>query len=234
MINEGARLPQDILHALPGPKAVMKHGVDVDAARWRAELSKRDLPSLTGTLGSVDRVSLTRRDVFEIGDRERTPDNAFQLFYYSLAWGLGIKAPRLHHRLDNFASHREEASELLVSAWNAARDETSTKEAFSILTTDEGAGRIPWFGPAFSTKFLYFAQGADAEPKHLSLDRDVAANLARDAWPEATTDVWVPEVYEQYCALLGQWAEEASQDSSMDRDVRADEIELAVTRRATP
>lgn len=232
MINENARLPQDILHALPGPKAVMRHGVDVDAARWRAELSKRDLPALTGTLGSVDRVSLTRRDVFEIGDRERTADNAFQLFYYSLAWGLGVKAPRLHHRLDNFASHREEASQLLVSAWNAVRDETSTKEAFSILITDEGAGRIPWFGPAFSTKFLYFAQGADAEPKHLSLDRDVAANLARDAWPDATTDVWVPEVYEQYCALLSRWADEASEDSGVDRQVRADEVELALTRRA--
>ncbi|GAA1149614.1 hypothetical protein [Nesterenkonia lutea] len=232
MINEDARLPQDILHALPGSNAVLKHGVEVDAARWRAELSKRGLPTLTGMLGSLDRVSLTRRDVFEIGDREPTPDNAFQLFYYSLSWGLGLKAPRLHHRLDNFASHREEASELLVSAWNAARSGEFVKDAFSILTTEDGAGRIPWFGPAFSTKFLYFAQGAAAEPKLLNLDRDVAANLARDAWPDATTDVWVPEVYEQYCTLLGQWAEEASADSSVDREVRADEIELAVTRRA--
>ena len=210
----------------------MKHGVDVDAARWRAELSKRGLPTLTGTLGNIDRTSLTRRDVFEVGDRERTPDNAFQLFYYSLAWGLGIKAPRLHHRLDNFATHREEASELLVSAWNAARDSESVKDAFIILTTEDGAGRIPWFGPAFSTKFLYFAQGAAAAPKHLSLDRFVAANLDRDAWPDATTDVWVPEVYEQYCTLLAGWADEASGDSSVDRDVRADEIELAITRRA--
>lgn len=232
MIIEDARLPQDILHALPGPNAVMKHGVDVDAARWRAELAKRDLPALTGMLGSLDRVSLARRDVFEIGDRERTPENAFQLFYYSLSWGLGLKAPRLHHRLDNFASHREEASELLVTAWNSVRDGDSAKAAFSVLTSDDGAGRIPWFGPAFSTKFLYFAQGAAAEPRLLSLDRDVAANLARDAWPDATTDVWVPELYAQYCALLTDWADEASRDSSVDRTVRADEIELALTRRA--
>lgn len=232
MINEDARLPQDILHSLPGSNAVMKHGVAVDAARWRAELAKRNLPELTGMLRSLDKVSLTRRDVFEIGDRERTADNAFQLFYYSLSWGLGPKVPRLHHRLDNFASHRDEASELLLSAWNAARSEEFAKDAFSILTTEDGAGRIPWFGPAFSTKFLYFAQGAAAAPKLISLDRDIAANLARDAWPDATTDVWVPEVYDKYCTLMTGWADEASQDSSVDRTVRADEIELAVTRRA--
>ncbi|WP_175460517.1 hypothetical protein [Arthrobacter sp. ok909] len=49
------------------------------------------------------------------------------------------------------------------------------------MTTDRGAGRIPWFGPAFSTKFLYFAQGSAPERSGGRLPKPALFALVRRA-----------------------------------------------------
>lgn len=231
MLNENVPLPLDILSTLPGSENVMDHSVSVDGARWRREITSRELPPIAGKLSEEDRTTLTRREVFEIGDLEQTPENAFQLLYYSLAWGLGMRASRLSTRLDHLASSSEEASKLLVEAWTSVRTSSSTSVAYRTLTTDKGAGRIPQLGPAFATKFLYFAQGPTSEPRHLILDEVVATNLQRDAWPDSPPAAWWPETYERYCSLLARWAVEASEDPQVGRTVRADEIEMALFTR---
>ncbi|WP_104181663.1 hypothetical protein [Arthrobacter sp. B0490] len=233
MINEEASLPDDVLATLPGTDAVLDQEVDVDGERWRRTLIDRDLPAITGKLADGGRTTVTRQEVFDLGDQDPTVENAFQLLYYSLAWGLGTRASRLHQRLDGLAKHQNTASELLVSAWTAVRNGDPTAEAYSLLTTNRGGGRIPWFGPAFSTKFLYFAQGSAAAPRHLILDQVVSRNLRRDAWLQAPTAGWWPETYQRYCTLLTHWATQASESPGVQRTVRADEIELALFRRPT-
>lgn len=47
----------------------------------------------------------------------------------SLAWGLGIRAPRLHKRLDGLAAHQEKAGQLLVTAWTLVQEGATTREA---------------------------------------------------------------------------------------------------------
>lgn len=231
MINENALLPGDVLAQLPGAPAVMSHTVSVESDRWERALTSRGLPPAQGKLAGIGRISVTRKEVFDFGDRTPTVENAFQLFYYSLAWGLGTRAPRLHQRLDGLAAHREKAGQLLVSAWTLVQDGVPIRDAYGTLTTDRGAGRIPWFGPAFSTKFLYFAQGSTLNPRHVILDQVVSRNLRRDAWPQAPTAGWWPETYERYCGLLGRWADQAGERLDDPRPVRADEIELALFRR---
>lgn len=231
MINEDALLPPDILANLPGTEAVLGHAVAVDGERWRRALSDRGLPLVAGKLADAGRTTVTRREVFDLGDQDPTVDHAFQLLYYALAWGLGTRASRLHQRLDGLAKHQNTAGELLVSAWTSVRNGEPTVEAYRLLTTNRGGGRIPWFGPAFSTKFLYFAQGSTTTPSHLILDRVVAWNLRRDAWPDAPTAGWWPEAYQRYCTLLSHWAVQASEHATVQRTVRADEIELALFRR---
>lgn len=174
---------------------------------------------------------MTRKEVFDLGDQTPGVENAFQLLYYSLAWGLGTRAPRLHQRLDCLAAHEENAGQLLVDAWRLVRNGAPTREAYGTLTTNRGAGRIPWFGPAFSTKFLYFAQGSAAHPRHVILDQVVSKNLRQDAWPQAPTAGWWPETYERYGRLLGRWADQAGERHGGARSVRADEIELTLFRR---
>lgn len=231
MLNVHAALPTDIANALPGQEAVLGQAISVDGARWRRILSERDLIQVTGKMADSDRTTVTRQDVFNLGDQSISVDHAFQLLYYSLAWGLGLRASRLHQRLDNLAAHQDRAGELLVSAWESVRAGAPVKEAYSVLTTDRGAGQIPWLGPAFSTKFLYFAQGNVAQPRHLILDKVVATNLTEDVWPAAPTKAWWPETYELYCGLLNRWAVEISEDPKVNRTVRADEIEFAIFKR---
>lgn len=231
MINVNALLPDDILAQLPGASAVMSHAVSVDSDRWERVLTSRGLPPAQGKLAGSGRISLTRKAVFDFGDRIPTVENAFQLFYYSLAWGLGTRAPRLHQRLDGLAANQEKAGQLLMSAWTLVQEGAPIREAYGTLATDRGAGRIPWFGPAFSTKFLYFAQGSMLKPRHVILDQVVSRNLRRDAWPEAPTAGWWPETYERYCGLLERWTDQASERLDDPRPVRADEIELTLFRR---
>lgn len=231
MILENTPLPDDIRMRLPGPQIVTGHEVNVDGARWRSALTERNLPSLAGKLADADRTTVARGEVFALGDQEPTVENAYQLLYYSLAWGLGTRASRLHQRLDGLAQHPVKAGDLLVSAWTTVRQGAPTKDAYSVLTTNRGGGRISWFGPAFSTKFLYFAQGTTAEPRHLILDQVVARNLQQDAWPQAPTAGWWPETYQRYCTLLSQWAAQASAHPDINRPVRPDEIELTLFRR---
>lgn len=209
----------------------MNHAVSVDVDRWGRALAARGLPPARGKLAGAGRTSVTRKEVFDYGDQSPTVENAFQLFYYSLAWGLGTKAPRLDQRLDGLASDPEKAGRLLVEAWTLVRDGAPTREAYGVLTTNQGAGRIPWFGPAFSTKFLYFAQGSTAAPRHVILDQVVSKNLHEDAWPQAPTAGWWPETYERYCRLLEHWAEQAGERLHGARRVRADEIEITLFRR---
>lgn len=231
MINEDAPLPDDIFAKLPGAAAVMNHAVSVDSDRWQRALAARDLRPPEGKLGSGQHISVTRKEVFDLGDQTPTVANAFQLLYYSLAWGLGTRAPWLHQRLDSLAAQEEAAGPLLLDAWALARGGAPIREAYGTLTSNRGAGRIPWFGPAFSTKFLYFAQGRDAPPRHVILDQVVAKNLRPDAWPDAPTAGWWPETYEQYGRLLDRWADQATLRLGRARRVRADEIELTVFRR---
>lgn len=224
-------MPADIKATLPGPEAVMGQTISVDGARWRRALSERNLPPVSGKLAHSDRITVNRQDVFSYGDQKITIDNAFQLLYYSLAWGLGLRASRLHRRLDNIAAHQDTAGELLAQAWQSARAGAPVKEAYSLLTTSTGAGQIPWFGPAFSTKFLYFAQGYVTQIRHLILDQVVVKNLHKDVWPDGPTGAWFPETYERYCKLLARWAAESSRDPKVSRAVRPDEIEFAIFRR---
>lgn len=125
---------------------------------------------------------------------------------------------------------RDREGELLVKAWKTARNGAPPAEAYSVLTTDRGAGRIRWLGPAFAAKFLYFAQGAAAEPRLLILDAVVAANLF-GAWPAAAKGAWYPATYGRYCDLLASWAGQATERLNGARKVRTGEIELTLFRR---
>lgn len=225
-----APLPDYVASSLPGEEAVMGHAIPVDGDRWQEALAVRSLPALKGTLARPGVTELSRRDVFELGARDMTPDNAFQLVYYSLAWGLGRKARNLNARLNGLAENQDKSAELLVDAWTAARNGVPAEDVYSILTTSRGAGRITWFGPAFSTKFLYFAQGAGASPRYVILDEVVASSLAEE-WPGVPKAGWYPDSYGRYCTFISRWAELATEQLNGERKVRADEIEYVLFQR---
>jgi hypothetical protein len=228
VINPDAPLPDDVYHRIPSRVKVLSHAVSVDAARWQKEISARRLPEPIGKLHGTGLVQLSRGDVFSIADHDPSPEAAIQLLWYSLAWGLGTRAPRLHARLDGIAEDEGEAANLLMEAWELVRNEADQEKAYSVLTTDRGRGRIKWLGPAFSTKFLYFAQGSTVIPRYVILDEVVATNLRPTAWPSAPSTAWWPSTYGAYCLLMKNWAEKAQLRSG--HETTPDQIELAVFR----
>ncbi|MBD7996653.1 hypothetical protein H9639_15245 [Arthrobacter sp. Sa2CUA1] len=223
-------LPSYVSGFLPGEETVMGQSIQVDASRWQKALADRGLPSLEGILASPGLRHVSRRVVFELGARDITPENAFQLLYYSLAWGLGKRARKFNKRLDGLAEDQENTAKLLTEAWTAVRSGEPAEVVYSTLTTSRGKARIPQFGPAFSTKFLYFAQGPDIPPRYVILDKVVAGSL-HEAWPGAPKAGWYPDAYGRYCSFISRWADLATEEINGARKVRADEIEFTLFTR---
>lgn len=229
MINLNSPLPEVILESLIAPSAVQNHSVQVDSDRWQKALHARGLPLARGKFATGGRITISRAELFGIGQQVPTPDGAMQLLYHALAWGLGMRALWLHLRLNGLAKDPDHAAATLQDSWTAARSAESPSTVYRTLTTERGGGRIQQLGPAFGTKFMYFAEGTSPTPRHLILDRVVATKLKKlEVWPDARTDAWAPGTYESYCQLLKQWAAEATQRLDIDPQVRADQIEMTL------
>lgn len=220
------------LRALPARSDLLTaQPVRVNANRWRRLLDSLDLPPAQGFLAESEWVRPSRGDVFRAGDADINEDTATQLYYASLAWGLGAKARHLTTRLERYARSYDFASQALVKAWQAVRDGSGAQDCYEVLMHHTGRGRIPHFGPAFATKFLYFASGTRRVPQLLILDAVVARRLqSLGVWEGAPTYNWRPSTYQGYCDLLVRWADEATQ--TLGRPVAADEVELALFQQA--
>src|SRR3954454_18688258 len=102
VLDDNAPLPA-ALARLPSRADVMGHAVVVDGARWWALTDAAGLPAPGPLLAEEGTVTVTRADVFAVGDASIAEENAIELFYASLAWGLGTKARQLSTRLSAFA-----------------------------------------------------------------------------------------------------------------------------------
>jgi hypothetical protein len=92
---------------------------------------------------------------------------------------------------------------------------------------------VKYMGPAFATKFLYFAGGGRADHGCLILD-SVVANALRSkcGWTSLSTKGGWPEAtYARYCSLAERWASDIS--GVIGRTVAPDEIEFALFRSGT-
>lgn len=228
MINLESPVPRAILEDLSGPRAVMNHVVNVNSDRWQKVLSDRGLPVPEDKLASGGRIMISRAEVFKLGQQVPSRAASFQLLYHALAWGLGLPASWLHLRLDGLAEDPDRAAAKLEEAWLATHAGRSPSEVYTILTTERGSGRIKQFGPAFATKFMYFAQGPTVMPNLLILDSVVAGKLRGEIWPDARADAWAPSTYEAYCQLLERWAVQATSLLGAGTPVRADQIEYTL------
>jgi hypothetical protein len=68
-------------------------------------------------------------------------------------------------------------------------------------------------GPAFFTKYLYFAGGGDPNHPCVILDSRVAAALVGIGWTSLhTRGSWPAITYARYLDLLGRWSSELADD----------------------
>ena len=69
-----------------------------------------------------------------------------------------------------------------------------------------GRAKLRMLGPAFGTKFLFFAQASGARPRALIHDEAVSTWLARHTSVGVATTAWIAPKYERYLAILHDWA----------------------------
>ena len=84
---------------------------------------------------------------------------------------------------------------------------------------DHGIARLPYLGPAFGTKFLYFCSATSSQPA-LILDRLVARWLRENAGLPLNELRWSVSTYVRYLEIMFGWADELG--------LAADELEVCI------
>lgn len=188
---------------------MLAQGIRFDPARW-----KRLLPDSTLWPPELDAAGhvVTREAVFAVcgnGDVTRG-------LVAACVWGAGTGAQSMHRRVRVFTHNERNVLGFRLAAALELLRETGPVAAYDALL---GRLRIAHLGPAFFTKFLYFA-GYDAgtEPRPLILDRFVARGL-RAGWPSTG---WTSGQYGEYLRHAQVWARESG--------TTPDAVELALFR----
>lgn len=188
-----------------------------------------------GAEGIHDR--LTRGDLFALASRVESEDDVLNVLWHVLIWGHGKAKKNGRRRIAAFKSDgdRRKNIDLLTHASALARQGNVTNAYKTLIR--QGGARIPYLGPAFFTKFLYFNSDIETGQICPILDARVAKSIYRSTgWdmhpasprdkPDEFSANWYTSTYEEYCDLLTEWGTAISAD--IGRYVAHDELERAL------
>lgn len=160
-----------------------------------------ELPSDLAALrpDETAKVRVNRRQIFERSDGVQTPADAMNLYVLMCGWGAGIAGRSVARSMKPLS--QPGVADKLFDSHQAIRAGMHPVEAYDQLR--RGAHQIKYFGPAFFTKWIYFAGYEVANDlRPLILDRQVAAGLN---W--ATTG-WTATQYGEYLGLAARLAQQ--------------------------
>lgn len=210
------RVPRNLIEALHkgSRSSVLGQPIPVDFGWWNERIDRYRLPG--GPIGSYDGHALTRTEVFA-GQGE-----PYRLLWLSMAWGAGNRRRLCERRLESAASLGSKTTDVLVASAEQVRNDPV--RAYELMAPN-GVPAIPYLGPAFFTKYLYFASGTPKQrPAALILDSRVATSLQHLGWTSlGTTGGWPTTTYGRYLELINRWSQEANEE--IDRKTITDEIE---------
>ena len=182
-------------------KEIDNHLVHVAPGWWARHLAAH------GFDNPVVDASLTRGQLFSMADAAvATPDGALMLLWNTLAWGEGRGARNHVRRITAIAADPDACAALLQEAAQVSRSDTVA--AYTLLRPSPYRNAMRSLGPAFFTKFLYFAGGGRADHPCCILDDRVAAALRAAVWSGLARNGWRPQVYGRYLRLLSRWRDE--------------------------
>ena len=197
-MTESDSVPRSLLDAVSDRTDVGDHEIRVSGPKWTAALGPDVVPAALQSATTISRDA-----VFAVAaDAVRGEASPTALFVASMMWGFGPvgygawrtkqmlqsgdSAPRLYRVLDR------------VTAGGAT-------EGYSALATSE---RIRGLGPAFGTKYLYFAGfRTGAEPRPLILDRVVADWIAKSTDLRLNPWKWDTTTYATYLHTIRRWSD---------------------------
>lgn len=198
--------------------------VTVNAGWWNRELAALGLPGSVEAVADGERVvdgrgTITRADLFDLAGTALADDAddaaTLSLLWRASAWGAGTSGRNMRRRMKSVRQDPAGFAALLREAGVVGR--TDPRAAYELLYPRRRTA-IRFLGPAFFTKFLYFAGAGAPDHPSLILDARVAAALNTSIDRRGLRyGGWKSETYQGYCLLLERWARE--------HGVRADVIE---------
>lgn len=217
------------LRAADPVEEIFNHRVTVDLSWWNEALRSHALAGgpicgyRDGKEVSSGRATITRADLFRQSAAAReTKEGAQRLLWHSLAWGSGLKVRKNLQRMETF-SHLPGGGEALVEA--AVLAGANPLDAYERLRP-RGVNLVTHLGPAFFTKFLYFAGGREPENQSLILDSVVAQALKRRGWSSLRSAGWPAPTYGRYLELVERWRGSAADSGAGNSELpRRDLIE---------
>lgn len=161
-------------------------------------------------------VEIDRDDVFALAQT----DGAHRELHTAVAayaWGVGKWAFLIGRQVRPFTKHSDVVEERLRNAAGALSREGAV-EAYSTMVPG-GKNYVPFMGPAYFTKFLFFMgyRNECPGPKPLILDRRVATALRAGAVMDLADSGWSASTYEQYLAYCHN--EQPEDPKSVEKDL---------------
>jgi hypothetical protein len=164
---------------------------------WSAELKDKGLHD------SVISNVISRADLFALAeDALESPDGALTLLWNAVAWGTGGRSRNNRRRITSVSADPDGIGTLLQRAAMLSRSDP--RAAYLHLRPNQ-RNVIPYLGPAYFTKFLYFAgRGAGSHPCYI-LDSYVARSLRNAGWRGMLDTNWPADTYVAYTELIRRW-----------------------------
>ena len=156
---------------------------------WRSPCSALFRPTL-------DRQRVRRACV----ERAASESAAKDAFLATMAWGYGSVGYGAWRVAQAFKD-RDAGRKLLDVV--VALNSHGPQAAYRLMA---GASRLHRIGPAFGTKFLYFADSGDHDRRALILDALVAEWLRRNTNFRVHPVPWAPARYDEYLEKMHDWA----------------------------
>lgn len=217
---------------LPVPEGLRRYAASADRERDVLGQSIAVDPSWWSTrvpdsspAGDIGRTDLERRDLFALAESARqSPEGVLDLLWASLSWGTGTRQRNNARRLASLRSNPS-LTEGLQHAVGVAGD--NPRAAYLAMRPQRNL--VPYLGPPFFTKFLYFAAGDIAGAGSLILDSRVADSLRANGWDDLSGKYWwLADTYEAYLELARRWASELTQADGAP--LAPDQVELWLFR----
>jgi hypothetical protein len=150
----------------------------------------------------------------------RSEEAATEAFIAAMAWGYG--AVGYGPWRVSQALQEPNAGKKLLAIATVLRD-SGAVAAYRVMSE---SSRMPRIGPAFGSKFLYFADPQTHHRRALILDRLVAKWLRENTTFRPNPVPWAPKTYAAYLDHMHEWA--ATFDTSPEA------LELAMFQATTP
>ncbi|MFF9351537.1 hypothetical protein [Streptomyces sp. NPDC014734] len=195
----------------PGREAyVLAQAISFDPQQWISRLPNDEWwPRRLADLPRVGRWPIVdRRSVFRMAEHTDTPEGRRDLLMAALVWGTGTRAREVARRARVFHANDPDRLDERIRSAKAEIDGGDPVAAYRVL--NDRHARVKHLGPAFFSKYLYFAT-ADrpaGERRPLIIDSNVALalnELSDQEW--RANERWDSTKYASYLELAHAWAE---------------------------